>query len=119
MREAADLQHRLDQVGDIQDRLSQKIADCDRWRTKHKNQEKIVETLKRQLKRAADENTSLHGAAHVVNPAASSKLSPIVMSCNECYAKNIDCDNKARCRNCAENNVECSGWRYSLKHHFG
>lgn len=114
-----DLQRRLDQVGDIQDQLGQKSVDCDRWRTKYKNQAKMVETLKRQLERAADENMSLHGAAHVVKPAAGSKLSPIVMSCSECYAKNIDCDNKARCRNCTENNVECSRWRCSLKHRFG
>lgn len=113
------LQGKLGEVGGLQAQLSQKSADCDRWRTKYKNQEKMVDTWKRQLERAADENTCLRGAAHLVKPAASSKLSPIVTSCSECYSKNITCDNKARCRHCTENNVDCARWRCSLRHHLG
>ena len=113
------LQSKLGEVGDLQTQLSQKSADCDRWRTKYKNQEKMVETWKRQLERAADENTCLRGAAHLVKPAPSSKLSLIVTSCSECYSKNITCDNKARCRHCTENNVDCARWRCSLRHHLG
>ncbi|KAF3045349.1 hypothetical protein E8E11_007527 [Didymella keratinophila] len=76
------LQSKLREMSDLQTRLGQKSADCDRWRTKYKNQEKVVETCKRQMERAADENTCLRGAAHLVKPAASSKLSPVVMSCS-------------------------------------
>jgi hypothetical protein len=113
------LQSKLNEVGDLQTQLSQKSADCDRWRTKYKNQEKMIETCKRQMERAANENTCLRGAAHLVKPANSSKLSPVVMSCSECYARNITCDNKARCRHCTENNEDCARWRCSLRHHLG
>jgi hypothetical protein len=127
MREAAEdrerkircLQSKLNEVVDLQTQLSQKSADCDRWRTKYKNQEKMIETCKRQMERAANENTCLRGAAHLVKPANSSKLSPVVMSCSECYARNITCDNKARCRHCTENNEDCARWRCSLRHHLG
>ncbi|KAJ4368627.1 hypothetical protein N0V86_009534 [Didymella sp. IMI 355093] len=71
------LQGRLNQAGDLQAQLSQKSADCDRWRTKFKNQEKMVETWKRQIERTADENTCLRGAAYLVKPVATSKLSPL------------------------------------------
>lgn len=113
------LQSKLNEIGDLRNQLSQKSADCDRWRTKYNSQEKMVETRTRQLERAADENICLHGAAHLVKPATSLKLSPVVMSCSECYAKNITCDNKARCRHCTENNEDCARWRCSLKHRLG
>jgi predicted RNase H-like nuclease (RuvC/YqgF family) len=113
------LQGRLNQIGDLQAQLSQKSADCDRWRTKYKNQERMVENWKRQIERTADENTCLRGAAHLVKPVATSKLSPLVLGCSECYAKNINCDNKARCRHCTENNEDCARWRCSLRHHLG
>ncbi|KAF1930634.1 uncharacterized protein M421DRAFT_3666 [Didymella exigua CBS 183.55] len=114
-----DLQGRLNRVSKLQAELSQKSSECDRWRTRYKNQEKLVETWKLQIERARNENESLRGAAHLVNPVPTSKLSPLVLGCTECYTKNISCDNKARCRNCTENNEKCSRWRCSLKHRLG
>lgn len=114
-----DLRGKLSQVGDLQAELRQKSSDCDRYRTMAKNQEKMVETCKQQIERARNDNQALRGAAHLVKPAPTSKLSPLVLGCTECYTKNITCDNKARCRYCTENNEQCSRWRCSLKHVLG
>lgn len=114
-----DIKGQLHRVENLQTELSQKSSECDRWRTKYKNQEKMVDTCKQQIERARNENQSLRGAAHLVKPAPTSKLSPLVLGCTECYTMNITCDNKARCRNCTENNEQCSRWRCSLKHRLG
>lgn len=112
------LQNKLDQVGDLEAQLSEKTSVCDRLRTKLKTQEKILDDTKRRLNRASS-GDAMRGAAHLVKPEPSTKLSPKVMGCSECYAKNIDCDNRARCRHCTENNETCARWRCSLRHALG
>lgn len=114
-----DLQRKLNQVGDLQSQLVEKTKTCDRLRTKLRDQERVVEDATRRLNRAANESQALRGAAHLVKPEKDSKLSSLVMGCSECYAKNISCDNKARCRHCAENNETCARWRCSLRHILG
>ena len=114
-----DLQRKLNQVGDLQGQLREKTSACDRFRNKLKTREKQIEDMKQRLERLANEGQALQGAAHLVKPAHDTKLSPLVLGCSECYAKNISCDNKARCRHCTENNENCVRWRCSLKHRLG
>ncbi|KAF2622414.1 hypothetical protein BU25DRAFT_495134 [Macroventuria anomochaeta] len=114
-----DLRRKLNQVGDLQDLLREKSSECDRFRAKLKNQEKTVEDYKQRTLRASNDGKALRGAAHLVLPQPNTKLSTLVLGCSECYAKNITCDNKARCRHCTENNEKCFRWRCSLKHILG
>jgi chromosome segregation ATPase len=114
-----DLQRKLSQVGDLQRQLQEKSRDCDRFRTKLKNQEKIVEDYKQRILRASSDGKALRGAAHLVVPKPDTKFSHLVLGCSECYTKNITCDDKARCRHCTENNEKCARWRCSLKHILG
>src|SRR5690242_1622290 len=111
-------QDKLHQVSDLQAQLSEKTSTCDRLRTKSKQQEKKLEDAMNRLARASSDH-SLRGATHLVKPDKNTKFSSLVMGCSECYAKNISCDNKARCRNCTESNETCARWRCSLRHILG
>lgn len=114
-----DLVRKLNQVGDLQGMLREKSSECDRFRTQLKLQEKRVEDFRQRTLRAANNGETLRGAAHLVKPQANTKFSSLVLGCSECYAKNITCDNKARCQHCTENNEVCARWRCSLKHKLG
>ena len=114
-----DLQRKLTQVDDLQSTLREKSSECDHFRAKLKNQEKMIEEYRQRVLRASDNGAALRGAAHLVKPQSNTKLSTLVLGCSECYAKNITCDNRARCRYCTENNEKCARWRCSLKHILG
>lgn len=114
--EVEDLRHRLSQVSDLQVRLAEKTRTCDQLRNSLRKQEKQVAAYEHTLDRATNASKALHGAAHLVRPQEGTKLSPRVMCCAECYAKNLTCDNMSVCRNCSENNERCSRWRCSLRH---
>ncbi|KAJ4357108.1 hypothetical protein N0V95_002764 [Ascochyta clinopodiicola] len=113
------LQQKLNQVGDLQAMFREKGSECDRYRTQLKNQEKRVEDYKQRILRASKDGAALRGAAHLVKPQANTKLSALVLGCSECYAQNVSCDNKARCRSCTENNEICARWRCGLHHILG
>lgn len=114
-----DLQRKLNQVGDLQGKLREKSSDCDRLRTRINIQEKSLEDYRQRITRASDVVAALRGGAHLVRPRANAKLSKMILGCSECYAKNISCDNQARCRHCTENNEICARWRCSLQHIHG
>ncbi|KAH6639566.1 permease for cytosine/purines, uracil, thiamine, allantoin-domain-containing protein [Boeremia exigua] len=119
-----DIQRELSQGGDLRGQLKEKTSACDRLRNELNAQTKAFEDLiakeaETRLLRASDDGKALRGGVHLVKPASDTKLSPLVLSCLECYNKNITCDNKARCRHCYENNETCSRWRCSLKHILG
>ncbi|KAG9199131.1 hypothetical protein G6514_009049 [Epicoccum nigrum] len=113
---AEDLRRQLSQVSDLPVRLSEKSRICDQLRTSFQQQEKQAERCGHALNRATNISKALCGAAHLVKPTEGAKLSPRVMGCAECYAKNISCDNTSVCRNCSENNERCVRWRCSLRH---
>jgi hypothetical protein len=114
-----DLQRRLDLSGDFQSKLREVTSERDRFRTKVKHQEKVIEDAQNRIQRASNQGASLRGAAHLVKPQANTKLPALTLGCSECYANNVPCDDKARCRNCTENNENCVRWRCSLKHILG
>jgi hypothetical protein len=74
---------------------------------------------KDQLAEVAKYGERLRGAAHMVMPGDDVKLPQTVISCLECYTKNLPCDNGSTCRNCSENNTACKRWMCSLKHKYG
>ncbi|CAN9265986.1 unnamed protein product [Alternaria alternata] len=117
--EAAQEKSNQADIDDIKSKLMEKTSTCDRQR----NQLKMIEAQLSQsqscLMKITNHGESLRGAAHVVKPSGTSKLPKLVISCVECYNKNLPCDNGARCRNCVENNTQCARWRCALKHKYG
>lgn len=109
-------QERLDEV---KDKLLEKTKDCDRFRNQLKKAEHHLKLSQSRLMTATNNGALLRGAAHIVAPNESAKLPKKVMSCSECYALNLPCDNGSRCRNCIDNNRKCARWRCSLKHKLG
>lgn len=106
-------------LDDLKERLRDKSSQCDRFRTQLKGAEQQLKFAQSRLKAATQDGMLLRGAAHIVAPDASSKLPKTVLSCIECYAKNLPCDNRSRCQNCTENEVKCARWRCSIKHRTG
>jgi hypothetical protein len=114
--EVEDLHHQLSEVSNLQVQLSEKSRICDQLRTSLKKQERQAASYEHALNRATNVSKALQGASHLVIPKEGTKLSTRVMSCVECYAKNLTCDDKPMCRNCSENNEACARWRCSLRH---
>jgi hypothetical protein len=106
-------------LDEIQQKLQEKSSQCDRFRTQLKATEQQWKLSQSRLKTALNGGEALRGGAHLVAPHENGKLPKAVMPCSECYAKNIPCDNAARCRNCTENNHKCARWRCSLKQKLG
>jgi hypothetical protein len=106
-------------IDDIKSKLREKTSVCDRQRNELKMAKAQLSQSQSRLMKITNHGESLHGAAHVVKPAEASKLPRLVISCVECYNKNLPCDNGAKCRNCIENNTPCARWRCSLKHKYG
>jgi hypothetical protein len=106
-------------IDDIKSKLREKTSVCDRQRNELKMVKAQLSQSQSRLMKITNHGESLHGAAHVVKPAETSKLPKLVISCVECYNKNLPCDNGAKCRNCIENNTPCARWRCSLKHKYG
>lgn len=108
-----------DSQDDLKEKLRDKSSQCDRFRTQLKGAEQQLKLAQSRLKAATQDGLLLRGAAHMVAPDPKSKLPKAVLSCTECYAKNLPCDNKSRCQNCTENEVKCARWRCSIKHRTG
>lgn len=115
------LQEKISQesLDDLKDKLREKSSQCDRVRTQLKGAEHQLKLTQSRLKAATNDGQLLRGAAHMVAPDPKSKLPKSILSCTECYAKNLPCDNKPRCQNCTENEVKCARWRCSVKHRTG
>ena len=103
----------------LRDMLREKTSECDRLR----NHARLVETRSKQcqerLLHITKNGASLQGAVFLVKPQAESKLPRTVHICTECYAKNLECDNKTICRSCTEGSTPCLRWRCALKHKLG
>lgn len=106
-------------LNDLKEKLRDKSSQCDRFRTQLKGAEQQLKVTQSRLKIATNDGQLLRGAAHIVVPDPKSKLPRAVMSCIECYAKNITCDNRSSCQNCSENDIKCARWRCSIKHRTG
>lgn len=117
--EAAQEKSNQADIDDIKSKLMEKTSTCDRQRNQLKMIEAQLSQSQSRLMKITNHGESLRGAAHVVKPSGTSKLPKLVISCVECYNKNLPCDNGARCRNCVENNTQCARWRCSLKHKYG
>lgn len=119
--EVEQLQEKInrDSLDDLKEKLRDKSSQCDRFRTQLKGTEQQLKLAQSRLKAATQDGMLLRGAAHMVAPDPKSKLPKVVLSCTECYAKNLPCDNKSRCQNCTENEVKCARWRCSIKHRTG
>jgi hypothetical protein len=115
------LREKVDQesLDDLKDKLREKTSQCDRYRTQLKGAEQQLKLSQARLKVAVGGGEALKGGAHLVAPNAKSTLPKVVMSCSECYALNLPCDNGARCRNCTDGNRKCARWRCSMKHKLG
>jgi DNA repair exonuclease SbcCD ATPase subunit len=109
----------LENLNDIKEKLREKSSQCDRFRTQLKGSEHQLKLAQSRLISATDNGALLRGGAHIVAPNEKCRLPKAVMSCSECYAKNLPCDNGARCRNCIDNNTKCARWRCSMKHRLG
>jgi DNA repair exonuclease SbcCD ATPase subunit len=99
--------------------LREKSSQCDRNRTQLKAVEQQLHVSQDRLKRFHNSGEGLRGGAHLVVPNEKSKLPKQIISCAECYAKNLPCDNGARCQSCALKNIQCARWRCSMKHRLG
>jgi myosin heavy subunit len=111
---------RQEDIDVIKDKLREKTSACDRFRSQLKGTEQQLKLYQERLMIATNGGNNLRGAAHLVKPNLSSKLPKNVVSCSECYAKNLTCDSSACCRNCTEsNNNKCARWRCSMKHKLG
>jgi chromosome segregation ATPase len=117
--EAAQEKSNQADIDDVKSKLMEKTSTCDRQRNQLKMIEAQLSQSQSRLMKITNHGESLCGAAHVVKPSGTSKLPKLVISCVECYNKNLPCDNGARCRNCVENNTQCARWRCSLKHKYG
>ncbi|KAG9194388.1 hypothetical protein G6011_04423 [Alternaria panax] len=117
--EATQAKSNLADIDDVKSKLREKTSICDRQRSQLKMTELQLAQSQSRLMKITNHGESLHGAAHVVKPAQTSKLPKLVISCVECYNKNLPCDNGAKCRNCIENDTSCARWRCSLKHKYG
>jgi hypothetical protein len=115
------LREKLDQenLDDLKEKLREKTSQCDRYRTQLKGTEQQLKLFQTRLKATVGGGEALKGGAHLVAPNAKSTLPRVVMSCSECYALNLPCDNGRRCRNCTEGNRTCARWRCSMKHKLG
>lgn len=109
----------LESLNDLKEKLREKSSQCDRFRTQLKGTEHQLKLSQSRLMTSTDNGVLLRGAAHIVAPNEKCRLPKAVMSCSECYAKNLPCDNGARCRNCIDNNTKCARWRCSMKHKLG
>ncbi|KAL1596339.1 hypothetical protein SLS60_008984 [Paraconiothyrium brasiliense] len=87
------------QVKDLETQLHEKSSSCDRMRNDLKHTEKRLEVASTNL-RKIEHHKQLKGAAHLIVPSDQTKLPRLVLSCMECYAKNITCDANSRCLNC-------------------
>jgi hypothetical protein len=119
--EVEHLREKLDQenLDDLKEKLREKTSQCDRYRTQLKGTEQQLKLSQTRLKISMDGGEALKGGAHLVAPNTKSTLPRVVMSCSECYALNLPCDNGARCRSCTEGNRTCARWRCSMKHKLG
>jgi hypothetical protein len=103
----------------LKSKLRETISTCDRQHKQLKIFEADLKLHKDQLTQVAKYGERLRGAAHMVTPGDDVKLPQTVISCLECYTKNLPCDNGSTCRNCSENNTACKRWMCSLKHKYG
>lgn len=115
------LQEKVDQgnLDSLKEQLREKSSTCDRMRTNLKIAERHLELSQSRLEKVLNHGEALRGGAHLVIPNEKTKLPKNVVSCSECYAKNITCDDGARCRNCVEGLTKCSRWRCSMKQKLG
>lgn len=104
---------------DLKTKLHEKTIQCNQQRYKIKVAEENLKISQERVLKVADEGKTLQGAAHLVIPNANSKMPRTIISCSECYSKNIECDHGARCKNCTDSNTVCARWRCSLKHKLG
>ncbi|EUC45134.1 hypothetical protein COCMIDRAFT_5625 [Bipolaris oryzae ATCC 44560] len=103
---------------DLKAKLHEKTSICNRQRDQLRTTERELQISE---KRVSDTKNGqlLQGAAHLVKPHMNAELPKTVVACSECYANNLECDSKARCRNCTERGVSCGRWRCSMKHKLG
>ncbi|KAJ4352138.1 uncharacterized protein N0V89_007485 [Didymosphaeria variabile] len=87
------------QAKDLETQLREKSSSCDRMRNDLKHTEKRLEVASNALHKI-EHHKQLKGAAHLIVPSDQTKLPRLVLSCMECYAKNITCDANSRCHNC-------------------
>ncbi|KAF1828309.1 hypothetical protein BDW02DRAFT_512614 [Decorospora gaudefroyi] len=106
-------------MDDLKSKLREKTSMCDRQRNQLKMTEAHLKVSQERLLRTGNHAELLQGGAHLVKPNEQSKLPKAVYSCSECYAKNFQCDDEARCRSCKDANTVCARWRCSLKHRLG
>ncbi|KAF2124438.1 hypothetical protein P153DRAFT_361149 [Dothidotthia symphoricarpi CBS 119687] len=127
-KRATDLEDQLDRlkfkmdqenIDDLKQKLREKSSLCDRQRNDLRIAQRDLALNLARVKALSKNGESLRGGAHLVKPALLTKLPSTVISCAECYAKNISCDGKSRCRNCTENDTLCTRWRCSMKHKLG
>jgi cell division protein FtsB len=108
-----------ERLNSLEEELRETTSQRDRFRTLLKNTEQQLKVSQSRLNAAHSGGQALKGGAHLVAPNPKSTLPKMVMSCSECYALNLPCDNGPQCRNCVEGNRQCARWRCSMKHRLG
>lgn len=103
-------------IEQLETQFRNKAAEASRYREELRVANKSLENRDNTIKRLSEGMGAFKGAAHLVEPAATSKLPKTVVGCIECYVKNLTCDNSARCQNCIDNNERCKRWRCSVQH---
>jgi hypothetical protein len=103
-------------VNDLQTKLKDKTTENSRNINELRDMRKRYESCHAAIEKAANNQKSLCGAAHLIKPSQNVKFNSTVFGCVECYVKHLDCDSGARCRNCIDSDSMCSRWRCSLVH---
>jgi hypothetical protein len=107
------------ELEEVRSKLREKTGLCDRQRNQLKFAETQLQHCQHRLLDVTKNGLLLQGAAHIVKPNIHAQLPKTVVGCSECYAKNLQCDNNARCRSCTERDALCARWRCSLMHKLG
>ncbi|KAF2186702.1 hypothetical protein K469DRAFT_749732 [Zopfia rhizophila CBS 207.26] len=90
------------EIAELEAKVKEKESEASRLLNDKQNLQKQLENKEALCRKLENDRKVLRGAAHLVQPAQGSRLPKTVFQCVECYVKNLQCDNAARCRNCVD-----------------
>jgi hypothetical protein len=103
-------------INELKKKLEDKTAEASRNVNELRDMRKRYDNSQAAIEKAADNQKSLRGAAHLTKPSQNVNFHRTVFGCVECYVKGLDCDSGVRCKNCTDSDSMCSRWRCSLVH---
>jgi hypothetical protein len=101
-------------INELEEKLKDKTAENSRNVNELRDMRKRYDNSQAAIEKAANDQKSLCGAAHLTKPSQKVKFHSTVFGCVECYVKGLECDSGARCRNCTDSDSMCLRWRCSL-----